>query len=147
MGKISSLLLGDVSSTATAYYIIRKKGKEITEKVQDFVVDYREDPDKTHEAVVQSVKDFSDQAVKAINQTKEKVENGEITAETVLESVKDTTKSVVDYSQDKFQEIKEKFEKEEEILEEEISDIVVEEGEKAPSEEIIIDLETEELEK
>ena len=105
------------------------------------------DPDKTHEAVVQSVKDFSDQAVKAINQTKEKVENGEITAETVLESVKDTTKSVVDYSQDKFQEIKEKFEKEEEILEEEISDIVVEEGEKAPSEEIIIDLETEELEK
>ena len=141
MGKISSLLLGVVSGAAAAYFLTSKKGKEITEKVQDFVVDYREDPDKTHEAVVQSVKDFSDQAVKAINQTKEKVENGEITAETVLESVKDTTKSVVDYSQDKFQEIKEKFEKEEEILEEEISDIVVEEGEKAPSEEIIIDLE------
>ena len=147
MGKISSLLLGAVSGAAAAYFLTSKKGKEITEKVQDFVVDYREDPDKTHEAVVQSVKDFSDQAVKAINQTKEKVENGEITAETVLESVKDTTKSVVDYSQDKFQEIKEKFEKEEEILEEEISDIVVEEGEKAPSEEIIIDLETQELEK
>lgn len=141
MGKISSLLLGAVSGAAAAYFLTSKKGKEITEKVQDFVVDYREDPDKTHEAVVQSVKDFSDQAVKAINQIKEKVENGEITAETVLESVKDTTKSVVDYSQDKFQEIKEKFEKEEEILEEEISDIVVEEGEKAPSEEIIIDLE------
>lgn len=141
MGKISSLLLGAVSGAAAAYFLTSKKGKEITEKVQDFVVDYREDPDKTHEAVVQSVKDFSDQAVKVINQTKEKVENGEITAETVLESVKDTTKSVVDYSQDKFQEIKEKFEKEEEILEEEISDIVVEEGEKAPSEEIIIDLE------
>ena len=141
MGKISSLLLGAVSGAAAAYFLTSKKGKEITEKVQDFVVDYREDPDKTHEAVVQSVKDFSDQAVKAIKQTKEKVENGEITAETVLESVQDTTKSVVDYSQDKFQEIKEKFEKEEEILEEEISDIVVEEGEKAPSEEIIIDLE------
>lgn len=141
MGKISSLLLGAVSGAAAAYFLTSKKGKEITEKVQDFVVDYREDPDKTHEVVVQSVKDFSDQAVKAINQTKEKVENGEITAETVLESVKDTTKSVVDYSQDKFQEIKEKFEKEEEILEEEISDIVVEEGEKAPLEEIIIDLE------
>ena len=147
MGKISSLLLGAVSGAAAAYFLTSKKGKEITEKVQDFVVDYREDPDKTHEAVVQSVKDFSDQAVKAINQTKEKVENGGITAETVLESVKDTTKSVVDYSQDKFQEIKEKFEKEEEILEEEISDIVVEEGEKVPSEEIIIDLETKELEK
>ena len=147
MGKISSLLLGAVSGAAVAYVLTSKKGKEITEKVQDFVVDYREDRDKTHEAVVQSVKDFSDQAVKAINQTKEKFENGEITAETVLESVKDTTKSVVDYSQDKFQEIKEKFEKEEENLEEEISDIVVEEGEKAPSEEIIIDLEAEELDK
>ena len=147
MGKISSLLLGAVSGAAAAYFLTSKKGKEITEKVQDFVVDYREDPDKTHEAVVHFEKDFSDQAVKAINQTKEKVENGEITAETVLESVKDTTKSVVDYSQDKFQEIKEKFEKEEEILEEEISDIVVEEGEKAPSEDIIIDLETKELEK
>ena len=141
MGKISSLLLGAVSGAAAAYFLTSKKGKEVTEKVQDFVSDYRENPDKTHEVVVQSVKDFSDQAVKTINQTKEKVEKGEITAETVLESVKDTTKSVVDYSQDKFQEIKEKFEKEEEILEEEISDIVVEEGEQAPSEEIIIDLE------
>ncbi|MCY7218116.1 YtxH domain-containing protein [Streptococcus cristatus] len=143
MGKISSLLLGAVSGAAAAYFLTSKKGKEITEKVQDFVVDYREDPDKTHEAVVQSVKDFSDQAVKAINQTKEKVENGEITAETVLESVKDTTKSVVDYSQDKFQEIKEKFEKEEQIFEEEVFEMPTEEEEITPSEDIIIDLETE----
>ena len=97
MGKISSLLLGAVSGAAAAYFLTSKKGKEVTEKVQDFVSDYRENPDKTHEVVVQSVKDFSDQAVKTINQTKEKVEKGEITAETVLESVKDTTKSVVDY--------------------------------------------------
>lgn len=143
MGKISSLLLGAVSGAAAAYFLTSKKGKEVTEKVQDFVSDYRENPDKTHEVVVQSVKDFSDQAVKTINQTKEKVEKGEITAETVLESVKGTTKSVVDYSQDKFQEIKEKFEKEEEIFEEVVSETLTEEEETTPSEEIIIDLETE----
>ena len=73
MGKISSLLLGAVSGAAAAYFLTSKKGKEITEKVQDFVVDYREDPDKTHEAVVQSVKDFSDQAVKAINQSRNSI--------------------------------------------------------------------------
>ncbi|WP_304948387.1 YtxH domain-containing protein [Streptococcus sinensis] len=143
MGKISSLLLGAVSGAAAAYFLTSKKGKEVTEKVQDFVSDYRENPDKTHEVVVQSVKDFSDQAVKTINQTKEKVEKGEITAGTVLESVKDTTKSVVDYSQDKFQEIKEKFEKEEQIFEEEVFEMPTEEEGITPSEDIIIDLETE----
>lgn len=147
MGKFSSLLLGAVSGAAAAYFLTSKKGKEFTGKVQEFVSDYREDPDKTHEAVVQSVKGFSDQAVKAINETKEKVENGEITAETVLESVKDTTKSVVDYSQDKIQEIREKFEKEGEFVVKEVSELPREEEEdKTPSEDIVIDLETEETE-
>lgn len=112
MGKFSSLILGALSGAAAAYFLTSKKGKETTKKVRDFVKDYQENPEDVHEAVVQSAKDFSNQAVNVINQTKEKVENGEITTETVLESVKETTKSVVDYSQDKFQEIKDKFDKE-----------------------------------
>ncbi|RKV68518.1 MAG: YtxH domain-containing protein, partial [Streptococcus sp.] len=108
-----------------------------TDKVRDFVKEYQENPDDIHEAVVQSAKDFSNQAVSAIQQTKEKVEKGEITTETVIESVKETTKSVVDYSQDKFNEIKEKFDKEESSLAEE--EPVIFEEEEEPSEEIIID--------
>ena len=100
MGKFSSLLLGAVTGAAAAYFLTSKKGKETTDKVRDFVKEYQENPDDIHEAVVQSAKDFSNQAVSAIQQTKEKVEKGEITTETVIESVKETTKSVVDYSQD-----------------------------------------------
>ena len=128
MGKFSSLLLGAVTGAAAAYFLTSKKGKETTDKVRDFVKEYQENPDDIHEAVVQSAKDFSNQAVSAIQQTKEKVEKGEITTETVIESVKETTKSVVDYSQDKFNEIS--------LAEEE--PVIFEEGEE-PSEEIIID--------
>lgn len=137
MGKFSSLLLGAVTGAAAAYFLTSNKGKETTDKVRDFVKEYQENPDDIHEAVVQSAKDFSNQAVSAIQQTKEKVEKGEITTETVIESVKETTKSVVDYSQDKFNEIKEKFEKEESSLAEE--EPVIFEEEEEPSEEIIID--------
>ena len=138
MGKFSSLLLGAVTGAAAAYFLTSKKGKETTDKVRDFVKEYQENPDDIHEAVVQSAKDFSNQAVSAIQQTKEKVEKGEITTETVLESVKETTKSVVDYSQDKFNEIKEKFDKEESSYAEE-EPVIFEEEEEEPSEEIIID--------
>lgn len=137
MGKFSSLLLGAVTGAAAAYFLTSKKGKETTDKVRDFVKEYQENPDDIHEAVVQSAKDFSNQAVSAIQQTKEKVEKGEITTETVIESVKETTKSVVDYSQDKFNEIKEKFDKEESNFAEE--EPVIFEEEEDPSEEIIID--------
>ena len=128
---------GAVTGAAAAYFLTSKKGKETTDKVRDFVKEYQENPDDIHEAVVQSAKDFSNQAVSAIQQTKEKVEKGEITTETVIESVKETTKSVVDYSQDKFNEIKEKFDKEESSLAEE--EPVFFEKEEEPSEEIIID--------
>jgi len=137
MGKFSSLLLGAVTGAAAAYFLTSKKGKETTDKVRDFVKEYQENPDDIHEAVV-SAKDFSNQAVSAIQQTKEKVEKGEITTETVIESVKETTKSVVDYSQDKFNEIKEKFDKEESNFAEE-EPVIFQEEEEEPSEEIIID--------
>ena len=72
MGKFSSLLLGAVTGAAAAYFLTSKKGKETTDKVRDFVKEYQENPDDIHEAVVQSAKDFSNQAVSAIQQTKEK---------------------------------------------------------------------------
>ena len=73
MGKFSSLLLGAITGAAAAYFLTSKKGKETTDKVRDFVKEYQENPDDIHEAVVQSAKDFSNQAVSAIQQTKEKL--------------------------------------------------------------------------
>ena len=109
MGKFSSILLGTISGAAAAVFLTSKKGKEITAKVSDFMNEVKENPDDFKDQVVQKANQFSNQAVEAVNQAKEKVESGEITGETVLDSVKEATKQVVDFSQEKIQEWKEKM--------------------------------------
>ena len=111
MGKFSSILLGTISGAAVAVFLTSKKGKEVTAKVSDFMNEVKENPDDFKDQVVQKANQFSNQAVEAVNQAKEKVESGEITGETVLNSVKDATKQVVDFSQEKFQEWKMKTKK------------------------------------
>ena len=101
MGKFSSILLGTLSGAAAAVFLTSKKGKEVTAKVSDFMNGVKENPDDFKEQVVQKANHFSNQA--------EKVESGEITGETILDSVKEVTKQVVDFSQEKFQEWKEKM--------------------------------------
>ena len=112
MGKFSSILLGTISGAAAAVFLTSKKGKEVTAKVSDFMNDVKENPDDFKDQVVQKANHFSNQAAEAVNQAKEKVESGEIIGETILDSVKEATKQVVDFSQEKFQEWKEKMESE-----------------------------------
>lgn len=109
MGKFSSILLGTISGAATAVFLTSKKGKEVTAKVSDFMNEVKENPDDFKDQVVQKANHFSNQAAEAVNQAKEKVESGEITGETILDSVKEATKQVVDFSQEKMQEWKEKM--------------------------------------
>ena len=109
MGKFSSILLGTLSGAAAAVFLTSKKGKEVTAKVSDFMNGVKENPDDFKEQVVQKANHFSNQAVEVVNQAKEKVESGEITGETILDSVKEATKQVVDFSQEKMQEWKEKM--------------------------------------
>ena len=89
MGRLSSLLIGTITGASAAYFLTTKKGKELTNKVKGFVKEYQEHPQDVHESVKQTAVDFSKQATDAIQQTKEKVEKGEITKETVMETVKD----------------------------------------------------------
>ena len=109
MGKFSSILLGTLSGAAAAVFLTSKKGKEVTAKVSDFMNGVKENPDDFKEQVVQKANHFSNQAAEAVNQAKEKVESGEITGETILDSVKEVTKQVVDFSQENMQEWKEKM--------------------------------------
>ena len=134
MGKFSSILLGTISGAAAAVFLTSKKGKEVTAKVSDFMNEVKENPDDF------KANHFSNQAVEAVNQAKEKVESGEITGETVLDSVKEATKQVVDFSQEKFKEWKEKMETEE-ISPEDLKKSAPESAEKeTTSEDIVIDL-------
>ena len=147
MGKFSSILLGTISGAAAAVFLTSKKGKEVTAKVSDFMNEVKENPENVKDQVVQKANHFSNQAVEAVNQAKEKVESGEITGETILDSVKEATKQVVDFSQEKFQEWKEKMESEG-ISPEEFKKSAPESAENEPtSEDIVIDLtENQELE-
>ena len=140
MGKFSSILLGTISGAAAAVFLTSKKGKEVTAKVSDFMNEVKENPDDFKDQVVQKANHFSNQAAEAVNQAKEKVESGEITGETILDSVKEATKQVVDFSQEKFQEWKEKMESEG-ISPEELKKTAPESAEKEDSpEDIVIDL-------
>ena len=140
MGKFSSILLGTISGAAAAVFLTSKKGKEVTAKVSDFMNEVKENPDDFKDQVVQKANHFSNQAAEAVNQAKEKVESGEITGETILDSVKEATKQVVDFSQEKFQEWKEKMESEG-ISPEEFKKSAPESAEKEDSpEDIVIDL-------
>ena len=97
----------------------------------------KENPDDFKDQVVQKANHFSNLAAEAVNQAKEKVESGEIT---ILDSVKEATKQVVDFSQEKFQEWKEKMESEG-ISPEEFKKSAPESAENEPtSEDIVIDL-------
>ncbi|EUB25943.1 YtxH-like protein [Streptococcus sp. AS20] len=147
MGKFSSILLGTLSGAAAAVFLTSKKGKEVTAKVSDFMNEVKENPDDFKDQVVQKVNHFSNQAVEAVNQAKEKVESGEITGETILGSVKEATTQVVEFSQEKFQEWREKMAPEG-ISPEELKKTAPESAEKEDSpEDIVIDLtETEETE-
>ncbi|BAW17208.1 YtxH domain-containing protein [Streptococcus intermedius] len=140
MGKFSSILLGTISGAAAAVFLTSKKGKEVTAKVSDFMNEVKENPDDFKDQVVQKANHFSNQAVETVNQAKEKVESGEITGETVLDSVKEATKQVVDFSQEKFKEWKEKMETEE-VSPEDLKKSAPESTEKeTTSEDIVIDL-------
>lgn len=140
MGKFSSILLGTLSGAAAAVFLTSKKGKEVTAKVSDFMNEVKENPENVKDQVVQKANHFSNQAVEAVNQAKEKVESREITGETILDSVKEATKQVVDFSQEKMQEWKEKMESEG-ISPEEFKKSAPESAENEPtSEDIVIDL-------
>jgi len=116
MGKFSSILLGTISGAAAAVFLTSKKGKEVTAKVSDFMNEVKENPDDFKDQVVQKANHFSN------------------------DSVKEATKQVVDFSQEKFKEWKEKMQTEE-ISPEDLKKSAPESTEKeTTSEDIVIDL-------
>ena len=144
MGKFSSIVLGAVSGAAAAVFLSSKKGKEVTARVNDFIKEVQENPEEFKEQVIHSAVDLKDQAVETVSQVRDKVNNGEITRETILTSVKETTKEVIDYSQDKYQAIKEKLQEENLTTSDLVSSIKEKShaltNEKTHSEDIVIEL-------
>lgn len=88
MGKLSSILLGTVSGAALALFLTSDKGKQICSQAQDFLDDLREDPEYAKEQVCEKLTEVKEQATDFVLKTKEQVESGEITVDSVLAQAK-----------------------------------------------------------
>ena len=88
MGKLSSILLGTVSGAALALFLTSDKGKQVCSQAQDFLDDLRENPEYAKEQVCEKLTEVKDQATDFVLKTKEQIESGEITLDTVLDKAK-----------------------------------------------------------
>ena len=88
MGKLSSILLGTVSGVAAALFLTSDKGKQVRSQAQEFLEDLKEDPEYAKEQVCEKLTDVKEQTKEFVLKTKEQIESGEITLDTVLDKAK-----------------------------------------------------------
>ena len=128
MGKLSSILLGTVSGVPVALFLTSEKGKRVTSQAQDFIEDLKEDPEYAKEQALEKLTEVKDQTKEFVLKTKEQVESGEITLDTVLEKAKYHAQQATEVSKETFNQIKSQLE----------DTVVVEE--KEDGQEIVIDI-------
>ena len=102
MGKLSSILLGTVSGAALALFLTSDKGKQVCSQAQDFLDDLREDPEYAKEQVCEKLTEVKEQATDFVLKTKEQVESGEITVDSVLAQAKSCARQATEASKNQF---------------------------------------------
>ena len=126
MGKLSSIFLGTVSGAALALFLTSDKGKKVRSQAQDFLDDLREDPEYAKEQVYEKLTQVKEQATDFVLRTKEQVEAGEITVDSVLNQAKSYAFQATEASTNQFNNLKKQWQEKSETLDD--------------SEEIIIEL-------
>lgn len=128
MGKLSSILLGTVSGVAVALFLTSEKGKRVTSQAQDFIEDLKEDPEYAKEQVCEKLTGVKEQTKEFVLKTKEQIESGEITLDTVLDKAKYHAQQATEASKETLNSLKEQLEEK----------VVVDE--KEDGQEIVIDI-------
>lgn len=132
MGKLSSILLGTVSGAALALFLTSDKGKQVCSRkqvcsqAQDFLDDLREDPEYAKEQVCEKLTEVKEQATDFVLKTKEQVESGEITVDSILAQAKSYAFQATEASKNQLNNLKEQWQEKAEALDD--------------SEEIVIDI-------
>ncbi|CIS57000.1 YtxH domain-containing protein [Streptococcus pneumoniae] len=126
MGKLSSILLGTVSGAALALFLTSDKGKQVCSQAQDFLDDLREDPEYAKEQVCEKLTEVKEQATDFVLKTKEQVESGEITVDSILAQAKSYALQATEASKNQLNNLKEQWQEKSEALDD--------------SEEIVIDI-------
>ena len=130
MVNLSSILLGTVSGAALALFLTSAKGKQVCSQAQDFLVDLREDPKYAKKQVCEKLTEVKEQA-NFVLKTKEQVESGEITVDSVLAQAKSYACQATEASKNQFNNLKEQWQEKAETFDE--------------SEEIVIDIKEEKI--
>jgi len=110
MGKLSSIFLGTVSGVAAALFLTSDKGKQVRSQAQGFLEDLREDPEYAKEQVCEKLTDVKEQTKEFVLKTKEQVESGEITLDTVLDKAKCCAQQATEASKETLNSLKEQLE-------------------------------------
>ena len=110
MGKLSSILLGTVSGAALALFLTSDKGKQVCSQAQDFLDDLREDPKYAKEQVCEKLTEVKEQATDFVLKTKEQVESGEITVDSVLAQAQSCARQATEASKETLNSLKEQLE-------------------------------------
>ena len=118
MAKLSSILLGTVSGTALALFLTSDKGKQVCSQAQDFLADLREDPGYAKKQVCEKLTEVKEQATDFVLKTKEQVESGEITVDSVLAQAKSCARHATEASKDRFNNLKEQWQEKAESFDE-----------------------------
>ncbi|VTT44897.1 YtxH domain-containing protein [Streptococcus porcinus] len=88
---LKSFVIGTATGIATAYFLSSDKGKAIKARAEKAFEAYKENPDDYHQMAKEKGSEYSNLAKDTFTTYKNKFENGELTPEQVLESVKETT--------------------------------------------------------
>ena len=110
MGKLSSILLGTVSGAALALFLTSDKGKQVCSQAQYFLDDLIEDPEYAKEQVCEKLTEVKDQATDFVLKTKEQIESGEITVDSVLAQAKSCARQATEASKETLNSLKEQLE-------------------------------------
>ena len=110
MGKLSSILLGTVSGVSAALFLTSDKGNQIRSQAQEFLEDLKEDPEYAKEQVCEKLTDVKEQTKEFVLKTKEQIESGEITLDTVLEKSKSLAQQATEASKETLNSLKEQLE-------------------------------------
>ena len=113
MGKLSSILLGTVSGAALALFLTSDKGKQVCSQAQDFLDNLREDPEYAKEQVCGKLTEVKEQATDFVLKTKEQVESGEITVDSVLAQAKSCARQATEATKETLNSFKEQLEEQE----------------------------------
>ena len=124
MGKLSSIFLGTVSGAALALFLTSDKGKKVRSQAQDFLDDLREDPEYAKEQVCEKLTQVKEQATDFVLKTKEQVEAGEITIDSVLNQAKSYAFQATEASTNQFNNLKKQWQEKAETLDE-LEEIVI----------------------